>query len=64
MSSAAIDAGDNTHCPELDQAGTARPVGEGCDLGAHEKTEVLQISLQQEVVDEEATPSANRDGDG
>ena len=55
--SAAIDAGDNTHCPELDQAGTARPVGEGCDLGAHEKTEVLQTSLQQEVVDEEATAS-------
>ena len=55
--SAAIDTGSTSHCPEEDQAGTARPVGEGCDLGAQEKTEVLQISLQQEVADEEATPS-------
>ena len=55
--SAAIDAAGDAHCPELDQAGTARPVGEGCDLGAQEKAEALQISLQQEVVDEEATAS-------
>ena len=55
--SVAIDAGSASHCPATDQLGTARPVGEGCDLGAHEKTEVLQISLQQEVVDEEATAS-------
>ena len=55
--SAAIDAGNASHCPTSDQLGTARPVGEGCDLGAQERTESLQISLQQEVVDEEATPT-------
>ena len=53
--SPAIDAGSAAHCPEADQLGTARPVGEGCDLGAEEKSEALQISLQQEVVDEETT---------
>ena len=55
--SAGIDAGNASHCPEADQLGTARPAGAGCDLGAHERTEALQISLQQEVVDEEATPT-------
>ena len=55
--SAAIDTGSTSHCPEEDQAGTARPEGDGCDLGAQEKAEVLQTSLQQEVVDEEATAS-------
>ena len=35
--SPAIDAGSASHCPESDQAGTARPDGEGCDLGAYEK---------------------------
>ena len=55
--SAAIDTGDESHCPELDQAGTTRPEGDGCDIGAQEKAEVLQTSLQQEVVDEQATAS-------
>ena len=55
--SAAIDVGNASHCPTTDQLGTARPAGAGCDLGAFERTEDLLISLQQEVVDEEATPS-------
>ncbi len=34
--SAAIDAGNADHCPEIDQAGNARPDGDGCDIGAFE----------------------------
>ena len=34
--SAAIDAANADHCPEVDQAGNARPSGNGCDMGAFE----------------------------
>jgi hypothetical protein len=34
--SAAIDAGDPALCPPTDQRGVARPVGNGCDIGAFE----------------------------
>ena len=37
VGSPAIDAGSSSHCPDEDQAGTARPVGAGCDIGAHER---------------------------
>ena len=36
--SAAIDAADSNYCPTTDQAGTARPIGNACDIGAHETT--------------------------
>ena len=36
--SVAIDAADSNYCPTIDQAGTARPIGNGCDIGAHETT--------------------------
>ena len=48
--SAAIDAGDASHCAAVDQVGTARPDGEVCDLGAYERTEELQVTLQQDAV--------------
>ena len=35
--SPAIDAANASHCPSVDQAGAARPVGSGCDMGAFEK---------------------------
>jgi len=34
--SPAIDAADSARCPATDQRGEARPVGEGCDIGAYE----------------------------
>lgn len=34
--SALIDAGSGAACPSLDYWGTARPQGDGCDIGAHE----------------------------
>ena len=34
--SPAIDAADDTYCPETDQIGTARPQGTACDIGAIE----------------------------
>jgi CSLREA domain-containing protein len=34
--SAAIDAGDNAHCPAADQRGAPRPYGSACDTGAFE----------------------------
>ena len=49
--SPALDAGNAAVCTEEDQAGTARPAGDGCDIGAHEKPEELQVSLQQSVID-------------
>ena len=36
--SLAIDAADNNYCPTTDQAGTARPIGNGCDIGSHESS--------------------------
>ena len=36
--SPAVDAGDPAFCLETDQIGTARPQGEGCDIGAIEST--------------------------
>nr|MCB0041909.1 Ig-like domain repeat protein [Caldilinea sp.] len=35
--SPAIDAGDATACPDTDQRGATRPVGDGCDMGAFER---------------------------
>ena len=34
--SPAIDTGDNTICPSIDQRGVSRPQGSGCDIGAYE----------------------------
>jgi hypothetical protein len=34
--SAAIDAGDNSHCPAADARGVTRPQGDTCDAGAFE----------------------------
>ncbi len=34
--SPAIDSGDSTHCPAVDQRGLPRPFGGGCDMGAVE----------------------------
>ncbi|MCB0059159.1 MAG: DUF11 domain-containing protein, partial [Caldilineaceae bacterium] len=34
--SPAIDAGDNSTCPETDQRGVLRPQGPACDIGAYE----------------------------
>ena len=34
--SPAIDAGDNSTCPDTDQRGTSRPQGAACDIGAYE----------------------------
>jgi len=34
--SPAIDAGDDTNCPDVDQRGEPRPQGDGCDIGAYE----------------------------
>ena len=34
--SSAIDAGDDTVCPDADQRGMARPQGTHCDIGAYE----------------------------
>ena len=46
--SAAIDAADSTHCPAADQAGSERPTGAGCDIGAHEKVDEELITLRQQ----------------
>ena len=35
-SSPAIGAADQAHCADVDQAGTVRPQGEACDIGAIE----------------------------
>ena len=39
--SPALDSADPRYCPDTDQLGTARPLGEGCDLGAIESTTAL-----------------------
>ena len=36
--SPAVDAADPQHCLDFDQVGTARPKGNGCDIGAIEST--------------------------
>lgn len=36
--SRAIDAADSNYCPALDQRGSPRPHGAGCDIGAYEYT--------------------------
>jgi subtilisin-like proprotein convertase family protein len=36
VDSRAIDAGNNTSCPPIDQRGIARPQGDRCDIGAYE----------------------------
>ena len=59
--SPALDAGSDDQCTDEDQAGTARPAGDACDIGAHEKEEALQISLQQAVVEDTATATAVTD---
>ena len=48
--SLAIDAADAKYCPDTDQAGNSRPVGEACDIGAFE----LQ-SAQEDAVEPTAT---------
>lgn len=34
--SPAIDAGDESACPDTDQRGAPRPAGDSCDIGANE----------------------------
>ena len=34
--SSAVDAGDDSNCPETDQRGVSRPQGSRCDIGAYE----------------------------
>lgn len=34
--SPAIDSGDDSACPKLDQRGIARPIGQHCDVGSYE----------------------------
>lgn len=34
--SPAVDTGDNSACPAVDQRGVSRPQGPGCDIGAYE----------------------------
>ena len=40
--SPAIDAADDAYCPEIDQIGTKRPQGPGCDIGAIEFVEASE----------------------
>jgi hypothetical protein len=35
--SPAIDAGDDSVCPAVDQRGIARPQGAACDVGSYEQ---------------------------
>ena len=39
--SPALDAADPRFCPDIDQIGTARPQGGGCDIGAIESTTAI-----------------------
>lgn len=58
--SPAIDAGHPEVCPEADQIGTPRPMGNGCDLGAIETMPVVEA-----LSDCRVTPTHNlnfRDG--
>ncbi len=58
--SPAIDAGHPEVCPDTDQIGTARPLGNGCDLGAIEVMPVVET-----LTDCRVTPTHNlnfRDG--
>ena len=58
--SPAIDAGHPEVCPEADQIGTPRPLGNGCDLGAIETMPVVEA-----LSDCRVTPTHNlnfRDG--
>jgi hypothetical protein len=43
--SPAIDAGDGSVCPGVDQRGVARPQGAGCDIGAFELAPKLKLRL-------------------
>lgn len=43
--SSAIDTGDLGNCPATDQRGIARPQGEGCDIGAYEKSDGGSVYL-------------------
>lgn len=44
--SPAIDAGDNSQCPDSDQRGLSRPQGLACDLGAFEFEDTPALPLQ------------------
>jgi predicted outer membrane repeat protein len=43
--SLAIDAGDDTNCPETDQRGVTRPQRSQCDMGAYEYEPVATVEL-------------------
>ena len=53
--SPAIDAAAAAHCPSLDQAGTTRPAGSGCDIGAYEKPPDPPTATDTETPTETAT---------
>jgi hypothetical protein len=42
--SPAIDAGDSTACPAVDQRGISRPYGAGCDIGAFESAPPFTVN--------------------
>ncbi len=44
LGSPAIDAADDSICPDLDQRGLVRPQGTHCDMGAYEYESVLGIT--------------------
>ena len=43
--SPAIDQGDNSSCPALDQRGLSRPQGLACDIGAYEFGDAADLAL-------------------
>ena len=43
--SSAIDAGDMTVCPDTDQRSVARPIGNGCDIGAYEFAPMIFLPM-------------------
>ena len=45
-SSIAVDTASSDFCPAIDQAGTARPIGNGCDIGAHESSALAPSPTQ------------------
>ena len=50
--SPALDHGDASLCPAIDQRGVARPQGSGCDIGAYElQTAVLAVNDLGDAVD-------------
>ena len=43
--SPAINAGDDTNCPPIDQRGIARPQGSHCDIGAYEVEVAITVRI-------------------